>query len=286
MDITIFGGRNPQTVVAVLREQKSASGEKLFYPSYPKQFDTFSDIQKDRTYKFVFNLTKEVRDAVFQRVDDLLARHEVHENERVQMTTKDDLARILHMRRDPQLTVLWTSAFTPLDRLQLDAKSSGEEAFDDPWSLLAEAFNDYERNHYDNAATGVAGFEAVAERCGDINPSNANRPARNGVWFKEKWSKLRTDLSKTFAKFMQSGNQDLEDKVSEWAKFAQDDVELYSICIFSLGDHGDYAKLGKLLAPRIQQDTGLLEETHVDSNAVVPENIAAAKTYSTTKEAE
>ncbi len=65
---------------------------------------------------------------------------------------KDDLARLLHLYKDPDMQIAWTQTASTMTRLQLDARHSttpdaggagtlGDHAT--PWETLAERFNDY-----------------------------------------------------------------------------------------------------------------------------------------------
>lgn len=153
-------------------------------------------------------------------------------------------------------------------------KSNGGETYEDPWAALTNIFNDYAGNNYQNPCceygeggikleTAAPGYEFLHPFCKDINPSNHTRPIRDASWFQSKWDELKTGLTKVYANFVKSGNQDFENKHMEWAKFTQnDDIKLYSIAIFDAGPTGDFVKIGKLLPPEVQSDTGLIDDTN------------------------
>lgn len=287
IDESIFGGRNINTIISILKDkERKWSHKKTFWVTYPSIWGKYTDDKKRKTIQFFEQLTEEERKDVFLKATAIVNAHNAAETERAQQTNKDDKGRILHMRKDPALTTLWTATATPLDRAQLDARSSGLENYVDPWNLLAVEFNDYLRNKYQNPCVLYIGdektnvnplgeFSFLFDRCHDIDPTNATRPIRSGAWFKEKWSDLRTELTRTYANFTKSGNQDLEDPILQWGSFcATDDVIAYSVMLFSLDKKtGDYAKLGKLLEPQMQRDTGLIDDDEVSSIATEDEEI-------------
>src|SRR3546814_19786824 len=59
----------------------------------------------------------------------------------------DDWARLIHLCADPRFRVAFSSAFQPLDRQQLDRRGCDR---DDPWSGIADGFNDYQSVTYKN----------------------------------------------------------------------------------------------------------------------------------------
>ena len=81
------------------------------------------------------NLAKADSDAVQQR-----------ESQRDKNTTNDDIARLLHLFKEPSAQRHWSNLYGILSRMQLDArKSSGEQAETaQPLACLAELFNDYQ----------------------------------------------------------------------------------------------------------------------------------------------
>jgi len=67
-------------------------------------------------------------------------------------THKDDLARLLHLYKDPDMQIAWTQTTATMSRAQLDARHSSAPNADasgtlgdhsSPWETLAERFNDY-----------------------------------------------------------------------------------------------------------------------------------------------
>ena len=74
------------------------------------------------------------------------------EIQRDKNTTKDDIARLLHLFMEPVAQRHWTNLYGILSRNQLDArKSPGEQSeAARPLSFLAELFNDYRELHPQN----------------------------------------------------------------------------------------------------------------------------------------
>jgi hypothetical protein len=67
------------------------------------------------------------------------------ESQRDKNTTKDDIARLLHLFKEPVAQCHWSNLYGILSRNELDArKSTGEQSeAARPLSCLAEIFNDY-----------------------------------------------------------------------------------------------------------------------------------------------
>eukprot|EP01039_Chlorochromonas_danica_P011246 gene11248-12545_t len=63
------------------------------------------------------------------------------EKERQALTSKHDLARILHLRVDPSAAGDWTAALREKTRVELDTTDQPDA---DPWNRLVEKFNNYE----------------------------------------------------------------------------------------------------------------------------------------------
>ena len=62
-------------------------------------------------------------------------------------TTVDDLARIIHLLKDPRLSAIWTGAHTPLTVAELDREVADRR---DYWGEIVDAFNDYVQYKYQN----------------------------------------------------------------------------------------------------------------------------------------
>ena len=158
-----------------------------------------------------------------------------------------------------------------LSRTDLDSRSS--ESYSDPWDELASEFNDYTRNKYLNACIKydpISGMKltpyqalpsvgAIAKTCYDLNPSDSNRPIRDGSWVRDTWKNIRTELTKAGANFWRSGHQDLEQRYDSWVAYTSaqnDQIVTYAVAALPW----DLLKnLGKLLPQKLQRDTGILQ---------------------------
>ena len=60
-------------------------------------------------------------------------------------TTKDDVARLIHLFKEPAAKIHWSNHYGTLNRAQLDARRSSGPLSDaaNPLSCLASIFNDY-----------------------------------------------------------------------------------------------------------------------------------------------
>jgi hypothetical protein len=60
--------------------------------------------------------------------------------------TKDDIAWLLHLFKEPMAQIHWTDLFGILNRAQLDARKSAGHVSDaaNPLSCLAKIYNDYD----------------------------------------------------------------------------------------------------------------------------------------------
>ena len=159
------------------------------------------------------------------------------EAQREKHTTKDDIARLLHLFKEPMAQRHWTNLYGVLSRNQLDArKTSGEHSeAARPLSYLAEMFNDYQGFRPQNVmVTYVSAgpnqapvkkqpyepsnsdWATLANHCHDIDPSNLARKniIRGEDWVKETWNDCRKYLHQTFIQYNRSGQHDPE--MDEW----------------------------------------------------------------------
>jgi hypothetical protein len=123
-------------------------------------------------------------------------REQQQENQRDKNTTKDDIACLLHLYKDPMAHCHWSNLYGVLSRAELDArKSTGPQAeAENPLNSLVECFNDYETfqpQHvmveYVSASPNMlpvkrqpyqassAEWSALANHCHDIEPTNLSR---------------------------------------------------------------------------------------------------------------
>lgn len=172
------------------------------------------------------NLAKADSDAVQQR-----------ESQRDKNTTKDDIARLLHLFKEPSAQRHWSNLYGILSRMQLDArKSSGEQAETaQPLACLAELFNDYQGFQPQNVMVQYASrgsqrrpmkkqpyqpsspeWATLANHCHDIEPTNESRRhiIHGEAWIKETWNDCRKYLHQTFQQYNRSGQHDSD--MDEW----------------------------------------------------------------------
>jgi len=97
------------------------------------------------------NLSDEVRLRLINAAREIVVAEATAETSRQPITSKDDLARLLHLRVDPGAAADWTAALREKTRAQLDVSNSGDQAAEaDPYNRLAVKFNDYENYVYQN----------------------------------------------------------------------------------------------------------------------------------------
>ncbi|KAJ1390738.1 hypothetical protein B484DRAFT_439691, partial [Ochromonadaceae sp. CCMP2298] len=193
------------------------------------------------------------------------AEANLEEQTRQAITTKHDKSRLLHLRCDPGASADWTEALREKTRPQLDTHAPAA----DPWSRLAEKFNDYNTYRYQNAcilpnqldpATGtyvpVPGMESIAEHCYMFNPNMPGRPNRDAGWLRVNYRELKGKITICFTNVNRSGNQENENIYDEWVKFStsfSNDVVTYARCLFQ---DEEMDQLGRALPTDVQRDTG------------------------------
>jgi hypothetical protein len=144
------------------------------------------------------------------------------------VTTKDDIARLIHLFKFPGAQVHWTNHYGVLNRVQLDARRTAGAASDaaNPLSCLAEIFNDYAQFTPQNEmvayeADPVSGkprkktpwesngeeWEELSVQTYDIDPYNLGRRHiyRDAAWIKSTWNDVRKYLYQVFQQYNRSG---------------------------------------------------------------------------------
>ena len=259
---------------------KCINGKPLF-----KSYGKWSGLKQDQRVKvkqfWAANLDDAARQSIQDSIVQALEKAESDETARQALTSKHDKVRLLHLRVDPTMAGIWTSALREKTRQELDDRTGA--VFEDPYSKLAEKFND-PSNIYQNATIipgkidahgcycSAPGMESLAFKCYDIDPSMPTRPLRDGGWLRTKFKELKTAITKCYARFLRSGNQDADNIYDEWALFADDDVTLYSKAIMT---KADMEYLGKAIPEEAQSDTGVIDEN--DSLEKRAERAAARK---------
>jgi hypothetical protein len=177
-------------------------------------------------------------------------------------TNKNDRCRLMHLFVATNAQGLWTTAYSPLPREELDAREQ-TSAFEH----LADLFNDYDNQVYKNAVirydeSGLPItpwksrplFEAISKLCWDLNPQDSTRPTRDAEWIRSKAGDMRKALSVCWKCYRTSGNQEAENIYSEWIKFygGRETVNAYARAIFS---DFHFNQLGKSMPEEAGLDT-------------------------------
>jgi hypothetical protein len=144
--------------------------------------------------------------------------------------TKDDLARLIHLFKEPVAQQHWTKFNgANMSRVELDARKSSSSLSEaaNPLDMLAEIFNDYDEftpQHAMLEYTSRDGgkphrvvpyqsnseeWENIIEEVHDIEPTNVRRAEyiRDGAWIKQHWLELRKCLHDVFQIYNRSGQQ-------------------------------------------------------------------------------
>lgn len=265
----MFDNINKDLLLLQLKKLKAESilDCKPFPVSYKTNWDKLEEIQKSKTKKFwMENISMETRRAIKTIVDHNLEAVGVTYKERAIQTSVNDLARLLHLKKDPDNATLWSDAFDELLRKELDDPERV-----DPYECLAIRFNDYENYIYTNASCPVKGKDTnqmdkyassnpllhrVAKYCHDINPTDNTRPPRDGSWIQKHFKILSSDIKKQHLKFTKSGNQAGDDIENHWVDFMEQggSVTLILIYVIAVMDLCDMNTLGKALPVDLQMN--------------------------------
>jgi hypothetical protein len=209
-------------------------------------------------------------------------------------TNKDDIARLIHLFKEPGAQVHWTNLNGILNREQLDARrSTGPQSeAANPLAYLAEMFNDYNNFtpqnlmvRYISSGSGrpvkVSPFQpssdewaALANYTHDIDPCNVSRKAvlRDEAWIKSSWADCRKYLHQAFVQYNRSGQHDSE--MDDWCSPKEIDrwvrattyktagqtiirfptVMMYSICVL---DQSDLEGIGRRMPKDVATDTSM-----------------------------
>jgi hypothetical protein len=271
-DVAQFGGAHPEIMLRLLLAVPVVNCEngKRLYSSYGKLgWFKLNPQQKAIVKKFFdFNITAELKQELVAKAVNVQLAVQTADKDKQANTSKHDRARLLHVRKDATMQCQWSLLFRQMERSALD--SSKSDGHVDAAGVIAEFFNDYERNSYDNpcvrkgvlSAEGlpiaISGLEAVFDFCSDINPSQAQRPMRDGAWVRKHFKEMKTVMSVAYANYRKSGNQEAEDYYAEIVKFCKgDEITVYGFMLF---DKADLEQMGKALPENVQRDTGILGE--------------------------
>ena len=152
-------------------------------------------------------------------------------------TTKDDIARLIHLFKEPMAQRHWTDLYSVLSRAELDARKSGGEyaVAANPLASLAEIYNDYDHFQPQNVmveyviqspgsrpvkkfpySASSPEFSYLATHTHEIEPSNLSRRniVRGPDWIKSQWGEVRKNLHQMFVQYNRSGQHDPD--MDEW----------------------------------------------------------------------
>jgi len=238
------------TNLSALNHVLTGTNTKPLPESYKKlKWPNATALQKNKSMEFYKNCTEAGRTAILTQARSVTATAAESVTTKSERTHKDDIARLLCLRKDPQSQMNWSKTLSILNRPQLDRRKSdtpsvasagsttmGEE--ESPWGLLAARFNDFVdfrpqnitiKYAYDEILgrpVPVVPFrsanketETIFSKCKELNPCNDARKdnIRDGAWVKRNWTEYRGVMNAIFSDFSRSGNQSSKDEAEvEW----------------------------------------------------------------------
>ena len=194
------------------------TNKKVFYKSYSK-WEKFTEVQKNNTICWFNRLPGSTQQAILTLAADDTTRAKNQSVTKSVATTKDDIARLMHLFKFPGAQLHWSNLSRSLTRKELDARKSGTTLSDaaNSYAALAVIFNDYNEfcpQHLmvkyidkNGVATRKNPYEAnsdewetLVDDCWDIEPTNVSRKnvIRDGAWFKATWTEVRGFLHQAF----------------------------------------------------------------------------------------
>jgi len=280
---------------AIDKEQLKSLGLREFYKSYSSWEKLTSD-QRNKTVSYFRSLSEDLQEQV---IADAQQAVELPQNTQ---TTKDDIARLLHLFKEPLAQRHWTNLHRILTRAELDArKATGAYAeAANPLSYLAEIFNNYDEFTPQNVmveyfSPGVdeipmkmnpyqassPEWAYLATFTHDLEPTNLTRRhiIRGEDWIKSTWTDCRKYLHQMFVNYNRSGQHDddmdewgSEKELRRWTKAARKPsnsgsiIRFMSAMIYSIGvlDLCDFESIGR----KMPKGTGV--DATVENGAVVP----------------
>ena len=228
------------------------TNKKNFWPSYPKTWAQLNDGQKNKAVEWFRNCSFAGKQALLAKATaeteaSLSAYAQDIDEQKRPKVHKNDLARLLHLRKCAEASITWGKIGSTLNRRQLDARKSdtpdvggGTMALaGDFYGTLSEIYNDYENFRPQNYLIGYKhddktnrpvpvvpwvsaspDTETLFSKCKDLNPCDDSRANthRDGAWIKDYWTKLRGFLSLIYVDYERSGknnNKEGEGEI-EW----------------------------------------------------------------------
>jgi hypothetical protein len=148
-------------VLGKLREYSASSrlpSNMKWHKSYPTNWERLDNPKRQKVKQFWGSLPAELRAEILLSAQQEVAAANADVTARNVNTTKHDKARLLHLRADSRLSLIWANAFSTLDRQQLDARNTATFTENEPWAVLANAFNNYAEYAYTNACLQYEGI--------------------------------------------------------------------------------------------------------------------------------
>jgi hypothetical protein len=120
---------------------------KPFYKTY-RCWSKMTPDQKNKTVAYFKLLSPRLRSGILRLAKEKQIKFKENQTERQVQVHKNDLARLLHLFKDPSAKLHWSNVGRSLIRSELDARNSKSSASDaaNPFRRLAELFNDYKGN--------------------------------------------------------------------------------------------------------------------------------------------
>ena len=250
---------NPTIMMDIMKRLKVSdnvnligTNKKNFWPSYPKTWAQLNDGQKNKAVEWFRNCSVAGKQALLAKAtaetEASLSKNDqdIDEQKRPKVH-KNDLARLLHLRKCAEASITWGKIGSTLNRRQLDARKSDTPdvgggtmaSAGDYYGTLSEIYNDYENFRPQNYLIGYKhddktnrpapvvpwvsaspDTETLFSKCKDLNPCDDSRANihRDGAWIKDYWTKLRGFLSLIYVDYERSGknnNKEGEGEI-EW----------------------------------------------------------------------
>ena len=276
-----------------LNEAAFGSNKKALPKSYSK-WDKLTADQRNKTVAWFKLLNTETQGHVIAAARSETATAMKEQTAKSQVTTKNDLARLLHLYKEPTAQMHWTNMGRSLIRTELDARHSTSSLSDaaNPYRKLAEIFNDYETFQPQHAMLvyeNVRGipvkkspfkesepkWKQLAPLCFDIEPHDLSRKEihRDADWIKTHWQELRRLLHDRFEEHNRSGRRDAieegwmtNEDLNDWAQFAPRSKRYPMVMVYSAAilEIGDFNLMGRKLPKGTGIDNSILSDTPVE----------------------
>lgn len=282
----LLKGLSPDKINNTLMPVKN--GNAQIFPQSYRTFQKLTNGQLNKFKSYWESMTEPSRAAILAqaRID----QGGEKSGSRQEYTTKNDLARLMHLRTFPDVCMTWQQALGgSVERSVLDMQHSHESAARDhavnPFNILADVYNCRLDDSAENAnnfqpenlaikyvdGNAVTPYEArengkiskeVATALYDIDPNQRERPNRNGDWIKKHYSELKTKVTQVWHNFSRSGQQagDCESKegIDDWVQnfCSGQQVLQYAILVW---DKSVISSLGKKLPSGTGMDSGILD---------------------------